>query len=42
MGMTVDDKRGILSFDVSSDGLCLAAGTELKSDEAHLVFWFVA
>lgn len=37
--LTVDDKRGILSFDVSSDGLTIAAGTELKGDEAHLIFW---
>jgi WD40 repeat protein len=35
----VDANRGILSFDISSDGQTLATGTELRSDEAHLVFW---
>jgi hypothetical protein len=35
----VDEKRAILGFDVSSDGVCLAAGTELKGDEAHILFW---
>lgn len=40
--LPVDDKSGVLSFDISPDGLCLAAGTELKGDEAHLIFWSVA
>jgi hypothetical protein len=35
----VDDKRAILGFDLSSDGVCVAAGTELKGDEAHVLFW---
>ncbi|KAF8311148.1 WD40 repeat-like protein [Clavulina sp. PMI_390] len=34
-------QRGLLSFDSSSDGLCLVAGSELKGDEAHLIFWDV-
>lgn len=38
---TVNDQRAILSFDISSDGTCIAAGTELKGDAAHIVFWCV-
>ncbi|KAF9509855.1 hypothetical protein BS47DRAFT_1300911 [Hydnum rufescens UP504] len=36
-----NEKRAILGFDVSSDGVCLATGTELKGDEAHILFWDV-
>lgn len=37
----LDNKsRGVLSFDLSPDGLSLVTGTELKGDEAHLRFWY--
>ncbi|KAE9408024.1 WD40 repeat-like protein [Gymnopus androsaceus JB14] len=31
--------RGLLSFDVSSDGYTVAAGTELQGDEALVLYW---
>ncbi|KAI0824673.1 WD40 repeat-like protein [Trametes gibbosa] len=31
--------RGLLSCDVSSDGLTIAAGTELQGDDASILYW---
>ena len=37
--MTSPDHRGILSFDCASDGYLIAGGTELHTEEAHILYW---
>ncbi|KAH9850057.1 WD40-repeat-containing domain protein [Lenzites betulinus] len=32
-------RRGLLSCDVSADGLSIAAGTELQGDDASILYW---
>jgi hypothetical protein len=33
------EQRALLSCDVSLDGLTVAAGTELRGDDALIVYW---
>lgn len=33
------EQRALLSCDVSLDGLTVAAGTELRSDDALILYW---
>jgi hypothetical protein len=35
------EQRALLSCDVSIDGLTVAAGTELRGEDAHIVYWCV-
>lgn len=35
------EQRALLSCDVSLDGLTVAAGTELRGEDALIVYWFV-
>ena len=33
--------RGLLSCDASMDGLLIAAGSELKGEDALILYWYV-
>lgn len=37
---TAGKASGLLSCDVSADGLTIAAGTELQGDDASILYWY--
>lgn len=37
---TEDVSRGVLCCDVSPDGNLVAAGTELRDDDASILYWY--
>lgn len=38
---SLGNKSGLLCCDISPDGLLVAAGTELKGDDASILYWLV-